>query len=276
MPTHLIVIAGILYYNNTMKKLILIILIFTSFTVYSQNSKYHLGSAKTLTGNIYVLACFISDYNNQWTDSEKQVMINKLHNTQSWLKKQAANYGVTVDFDGGNFGFQNDIKIPNINYGTGSGAEDVNILTTVFKEIGYSSNLAFYDWVLKNTKSKNTFVIFFVKGQGRSYSIAYESELMNKEKYFVECAVLYNQYWGGLEMYEASMAHEILHLFGAWDLYETFQQSKEKELRARQYFPNSIMLRTTYNINELMVDELTAWLIGWNNTQQSWYEWFKP
>ena len=262
-----------------MKKLIILIFIFSSLSVYSQNnSKYHLGSAKTLSGNIYVLSCFISDNYNRWTAEEKQQMVNKQHNAQDWLKKQAANYGVTVNFEGGSFGFDSDIKIDNINYGTGSGAEDVNILTTVFKKIGYSSNLSFYDWVLNNTNCKNTFVNFFIKGQGRSYSIAYESELMNKERFFVECTVVYKEYWGGLEMYEASMAHEILHLFGAWDLYETFQQSKEKELRARQYFPNSIMLRTTYNINELMVDEVTAWLIGWNNNPRDWreYEWYNP
>ena len=260
-----------------MKKLFLFIFIFPLLTVYSQNnSKYHLGSAKNFLGNIYVLSCFISDNYNQWTPEEKQYMFNKLYNTQDWLKKQAANYGVTVNFEGGNFGFSNDIKIDNINYGTGSGAEDINILTTVFNKIGYAGNLDFYNWVLDNTNCQNTFVVFFVKGQGRCYSVAYESELMSKERFFVECCVVYNEYWGGLEMYEASMAHEILHLFGAWDLYETFQQSREKEEKARQYFPDSIMLRTAYNINELMVDELTAWLIGWNNTQKDYYEWFKP
>ena len=260
-----------------MKKLILLILIFTSLTVYSQNnSKYHLGSAKNLLGNIYVLSCFISDNNNQWTPQEKQQMINKLHNTQNWLKKQAANYGVTINFEGGNFGLSNDIKIGNINYGTGSGAEDINILTTVFRKIGYSSNLGFYNWVLDNTNCKNTFVVIFVKGQGRSYSIAYESELMDKERFFVESCVIYNQFWGGLALYEATFAHEILHLFGAWDLYETFQQTKEKEERAKNLFPNSIMIQVRENIDTLYVDELTAWLIGWHNTPKNYYEWFNP
>ncbi|MCL2138506.1 MAG: hypothetical protein FWH41_03125 [Treponema sp.] len=260
-----------------MKKAVLIFLIFASIKIYAQNSsQYQLGSAKILKGNIYVLQCFVSDYNNKWTQEEKNEASSKLYAAQNWLQKQASNYGTTVNFQGGSFGFAEDIKLEYVNYGTGSGREDINVLTTVFKKIGYVKNLDFYDWVQNNTNCENALVVIYVKGEGRSYSIAYESEFMDKEKYFTETCVVYNKYWGGLEMYEASIAHEMLHLFGAWDLYETFQQSREKEQRARQYFPNSIMLRTSYNINELMVDELTAWLIGWNNTAQGWYEWFKP
>ena len=263
-----------------MKKLLFLLLLtqffVTPFLAHSQNNKYHLGSARVLAGNIYTLACFVSDNNNEWTRQEKFKIYQKLYNAQDWLKNQALKNEITLNFEGGNFGFDKDIKLDYIDYGTGSGREDINVLTTVFKKIGYTSNLNYYNWVLNNTNSQNTYVAIFVKGQGRSYSVAYTSELMDREKYFIECAVLYHQYYGGLGLYEATIAHEILHLFGAWDLYETFQQTRENDELAKKMFPDTIMRRITLNINDLYVDEVTAWLVGWNNIEKDWYEGFKP
>ena len=74
----------------------------------------------------------------------------------------------------------------------------------------------------------------------------------------------------------SGIAHEILHLFGAWDLYENYMQSKAIEELALYLFPNSIMLRISQNINELIIDPVTAWLIGWNKNPESWYEAFNP
>lgn len=36
------------------------------------------------------------------------------------------------------------------------------------------------------------------------------------------------------------------------------------------------MLKTSYNINELSIDSLSAWLIGWNQNPKDWYETFRP
>ena len=53
--------------------------------------------------------------------------------------------------------------------------------------------------------------------------------------------------------------HELLHLFGASDYY----YPDEAETLAQQFFPNSIMLAC---LDEIRVDELTGYLIGWTDT----------
>ena len=106
--------------------------------------------------------------------------------------------------------------------------------------------------------------------------MVYKTEEANEQLYFMEGATLYEKQSNGYTLTSSAIAHEILHLFGGWDLYATFEQTQDREDKARQMFPNSVMLRTSSNINELSVDEVTAWLIGWNDDAKPWYGWFKP
>jgi hypothetical protein len=110
---------------------------------------------------------------------------------------------------------------------------------------------------------------------GRGYAMQYSNE-MDKEKYFLEGCLLYKKYDETSGLASASIAHEFLHLFGAWDLYTTFQQAQEKEDKAKKMFPDDIMLRVSYDINELKIDKLTAWRVGLSTFQGKDYEWFRP
>jgi len=262
-----------------MKKIPFIaLLLLISFRIFPQSYAYdtaNAGTAKILTGNTYVLICFISDRNNQWRNNEKMNAIAKYNEATGWLKTQARNYGVRIDFESGTYGLDSDIKLNYIEYGTASGNEDVEIVSTVLNQLGYYNDLSFYDWVLNNTNCSNALVLLYVKGAGIGYAIP-QYQYGNNELLYMEGIVLYDRFPDGQNGTSASIAHEILHLFGAWDLYATFQQTKEAESYARMHFPNSIMLRVSHNINELTVDPLTAWRIGWNHNPEPWYAWFDP
>ena len=65
------------------------------------------------------------------------------------------------------------------------------------------------------------------------------------------------------------IAHEFLHLFGAWDLYiSPFDKGillKHKKKKAMKNFPNEIMAYThKRNIDSLNISQLTRYLIGWD------------
>ena len=234
------------------------------------------GSASKLKGKVYTLSCFVSGNDDEWSDKEKTKMLDLLEESQRWIRKQALKYKVTVDFnESGNFGLDKDIKFQEIVRGTASGNEPVDWVSKVLYKVGYKSTLDLVKWVENNTDAENIQVIIFVKGRGNGYAMASNSR-MDKEKYFVEGAVLYEKYNDGKELASSSIAHEILHLYGAWDFYKAFNQTEANEERAKKLYPNSIMLRTSYNIDELNVDEITAWLIGWNNNPEPWFESFRP
>lgn len=262
-----------------MKKQLVLFSFFLPFAIQAQNiDKWRAGSAKTLTGKIYTLSCFVSGPGSEWTYNEKVEMLDSVKACQAWLKNQALKYNVNVDFEqSGNFGLDKDIKLASIERGTASGNESVDWVAKVFGKLGYKTPLDFDGWIKSNTTANNYNVIIFVKGEGNGYAMAYSTDMASlKDKFYVEGSVLYEQYNGGGKLASSSIAHETLHVYAAWDLYQTFSQSASNEQRAKELFPNSVMLRTAYDINELEIDPLTAWLIGWNKYPEKWYESFRP
>ena len=258
-----------------MKYFTFLLFCFPIFVMGQNVGKWRAGSANILSGKVYTLSCFISEPSEEWTYEEKLQVLEKLNEGTTWLTKKAAQNGVTLSFEGGNYGLQKDIKLAKIDRGTASGKERVDWVTVVLKEIGYQNPLAFQNWVQTKTQCKNAQVIIFAKGKGTGYAMPFSTE-MNKDLYFVEGAILYEKYWNGVDLVSSSIVHEILHVYGAWDLYKTFEQTKDREEKARQLFANSVMLRTSFDINELEVDEVSSWLVGWNKSPKDWYEWFRP
>lgn len=67
----------------------------------------------------------------------------------------------------------------------------------------------------------------------------------------------------------AVIAHEFLHIFGAWDLYiSPFDKgfvTKMRKRKAMQRYPNEIMAFAYRNIDSLEISSLTKYLIGWDN-----------
>lgn len=260
-----------------MKNFLVILLLIISAQLNAQNSgtQRKLGSAKTLKGNIYTLVCFISEKGGTaWTAKEKDVQIKKVKNSLKWIEKQAALYNQKVNFSKmGTFGKAEDIKFDAIEKGSGSGKESVQWVSETLYKIGYNSTLTFYNQSITDQRCDEVQVLIFAKTNGTSYAIAMV-ENANEELYFVEGALIYENYSSGANTATSSIAHEILHLYGAIDLYKTFKQSEENAQKAAKLYPNSIMRRTSYNIEELNVDELNAWLIGWTNDYKPWFESF--
>jgi hypothetical protein len=66
----------------------------------------------------------------------------------------------------------------------------------------------------------------------------------------------------------AVIAHEFLHLFGAWDLYYSHRLlglPRRHEKRMNKKFPNEIMAFAYRDIDTLDISEFTKYCIGWRN-----------
>jgi len=258
----------------------LLILLIVPFLSFGQlNDKWRSGSAYSLSGKIYVLTIFISETN--WEYDDKIQQYDKIYEAQNWITQQAKTYNKTIDFIGGQFGLEETIIMKDIPVGTASGNEPVDIINTALQKIGYSNPLIFFEWVKNNTDADNCAVLILANKAGNGYAVPCNEELINystrnKELYFLEGTILYRKYLNNNDLASASIAHELLHLFGAWDLYQTYAQPKSREDKAKELFPDDIMLRTSYDINTLKIDKLTAWLVGLSHFYEDWYEWFRP
>lgn len=225
-----------------------------------------------MDGRTYVLTVFVGD--SLWPAERVDAFCRQRDDALEWLQRQASRYGKNVTFVNASLGTDKPVAV-HVDSGTGSGSESVDVIRDVVCALGYASPLDFVEETRKDEQCRNCLVLVAVDKPGRGYSVSFRN-LFDKEKYFLEGAVLYTHYHDGRSLCAASVAHEICHLFGADDLYETFEQTKENEEKARRLFPNDIMLRTSFDIDELNIGRLTAWYMGLTDACEPWFLDFCP
>jgi hypothetical protein len=235
------------------------------------------GSADELGGNVYSLAIFISTPQNSWTHQDKLKIYSKQGEAEAWVIAQARRYGVRLAFQHGTYGLNNqDISVPNIpSYDRNSNDKYKYWVAYLLKLIGYKRPLDLWSWVQKNTNCTNLHITIYANSKGVSYATPFK-EGIDENNFFIEGSIVYRYYPSGAELYAATIAHETMHLYGAWDLYNTSAQIHDVSAKSKQLFPNDVMYRVAYNIGEQQVYGLTAWRIGWNEKKEPWYDWFKP
>lgn len=226
------------------------------------------GSAPSLDGKIYVLTCYVSE--TGWSAEEVDSCSAMILEAEEWLVAQAKDYGKDVTFVNASAGLDTPLLFDHIVSGNGVGDEPVDLVSKVMPMIGYKNGLEFIDWLNDNFDCDGCLVLIVANKPGRGYSMAYRNSY-DATKYFLEGSMLYTAYEEGVPSCAAGIAHEMCHLFGAEDLYATFIQTKENEARARELFPDDIMLKVSYDISTQKIDKLTAWLIGLTDDMEEWY-----
>ncbi len=233
------------------------------------------GSASHLKGLVVNCMVFISTENNRWTADEKKEVHDQLSMTEEWLINQATEYQVDLSFQQVLLSEQ-DISFNSIETGTASGNESVGWANDVMQQLGYKNARQAYRKLSKAHKADNMQLLIFAKADGMSYAMEYKKG-MNKKKYLFETCLIYQKYDNGTPPpMPAVIAHEILHLYGGWDLYPTFAQTKDRYEKAKELYPNDIMLRVDHDMASLEIDKLTAWRLGWNMNTEAIFPWFQP
>ena len=229
--------------------------------------------ARTLENDVYELSIYISEDDNPWSYKDKLSVLRNQRISQDWLKTQAANYGTTLNFHEGCYGLDQDICMKSIPPAKGGPAECSYWIEYLFDILNYKP-MDFIDWVFDKYSCPNVHVLIYANQIGRSYAMPFSNG--GDKRHFLEGTILYRYFTNGIEYLDPHViAHEILHLYGAWDLYQTHEQTYDRENMAKQHFSNDIMHQSG-DLNELQVGPLTAWLVGWNKCPEEWYEWFRP
>jgi hypothetical protein len=228
------------------------------------------GSAKMLTGKTYSLLFFISDAQSDWLPIEKQQLLQQVTDAELWLVEEAKKYNQDVEFEHGFFGWEQDIELNALPDGTRSGTEDVYLTNKIIQKLGYTNQ----QQLINQISAHNIQLLFLFKKDGISYAFPYSENV--DDEFYLEGMSIYHRFDPKTPQCTACIAHEMLHIFGAWDLYQSFQTSKAQEDRAKELYPNSIMLRTSYNITDLNIDPVTAWRIGWIKAPPNGAPFFTP
>ena len=130
-----------------------------------------------------------------------------------------------------------------------------------------------YRGLMEEYHTDSVAFLVFLNDSGISYTVPYYQG--DGPEWYLEKSFLYLYDLGGRRNYEcpATYAHEMLHLFGAWDLYETNSTdgvTRQVVNYIQEEYPTELMLTTyniwggyTYDSVPQVISPLTAYAIGW-------------
>jgi hypothetical protein len=228
----------------------------------NQATKRNNGSASVLSGCCCFISIFLADKISFWPEADKLSVKEKIGETIEFFNNNAKNYNIDLTIKEVYYGYEKDIIYP--------GIIPIDMFAnplwteSVFSLIGFRSGNSLVNYSRKNLKSCQVVILFHVNKAANSYNLTYSSGI--HQLYYSERDVMFNKYENGITTYSASYAHEILHSFGAGELYFPFDTTEERVGLAKQYFPDDVMHRVDSNLHNLTIGEYTAYRIGWLNT----------
>lgn len=244
----------------------------------TSESTINIGSAKVLSGRIFVLSVFVAPTCDPWLPYDIERQKQKVFEAERWLKMQALRYGKNVEFVNFAFGSDGSFLDDEMPEYHDSNEAKYCYPSRVLLKMGFKTKNAFVEWVRVKESCTQCLTIVFSNTDGRSYASPSTKELyaFNPCDFNLECCFLYRYHFGtDIETNSTAVAHEMLHLFGAWDLYED-DANHDRARKTSLMFPNSIMLNTQRDIWETQIDEINAWLVGLKEQGKDWYRWFEP
>ncbi len=198
----------------------------------------NLGICKELKGNIDIALIFVSEPGSYWSEDDIKRFRVESGNITYYLVKQAARYGVWLEFH---------IDIEKLMTAKVCEVENRKELCRLFAlKHGYATMKEYHEGSAGRISGHQKVYAFAFKKLGRAFA-------MNDRVGYASgnCAEYLFLYNGKCDF----MLHEMLHLFGAADLYMPNALCRA----ALKVFPNSVMLSS----EQKEIDDLTAYLIGW-------------
>ncbi len=225
----------------------------------NQTTKRDIGSARRLEGVVYAYHVFVSDLYSSWTDEEKTKVKQKIYKANDFISWQARMHNKSVTF-------VNDFapsvrladRIPQ------NAHADPRWTEMAIRQAAGTSSVKLVQSLRKQSRSDNIIICLHVDKEALSYNLAFYENV--SEKYSAERMICFSAYPDGRETSAATYAHEILHLFGAGDLYFPYDDDDQRKRRAGTLFPNDVMYRVDYNIRKLNVGVFTAYRVGWSDS----------
>ena len=268
--------------------LILIIFISSSFSI--RRIDYRKGKnnnvCKQLKGEVLVYFMFVdSRETSPWTEFDIQSTIDSLETAVQWIQLKARENNISLRIVSDYF-IGNEYTTIRKNLPNGSvltSATEPNLKTglkemnkwadNIAQTVGSNFNIKERDGIpeIKNPRDKER-LIALLRDENNVESVAL---LYMVNNYFrTDISVPINTLdtddveFGVLSYkYPSVIAHNILHLFGAADLYETLYRKNTKKIeKLQQLYPNDIMTDVYgRNLNELKIGDYTKYLIGWKD-----------
>ncbi len=224
---------------------------------------YGVGSCYNMKSSICYYLIFLDDKESSWSEKDKKRFISdKFEPSLNFLHEKAKNYDVVLDD-------KYKVHDSKIMYSSivdadvvTNGSQD-EILPALAKSMGYASVRSMNINLRIDLDVQQVAYLVVLNKKGRSYKHSYTLNSLEKYEYcvFFNDTIIFEN--GNCT---STIAHEILHLFGAEDYYDPYGNYPEREKLAKKLYPNDIMNETFKNINDAEIGKFTAYTVGWLDT----------
>jgi hypothetical protein len=241
---------------------------------------------KKLKGEALVYFIFVDSRKTApWTEFDIQSTLDSMQVAVQWIERQANENGIDLNiktdyFIGDEYAtisknlpngtVRNSALEPKFKHGLASLNKWADYIA---KKAGTSFYIANKDGIpeIKNPRNKERLVAF-LRDENNVESVAL---LYMVNNYFRDDISIPVNFMDTRDVefaivsykYPSIIAHNILHMFGAVDLYETPYRRHENKIEdLKSLFPNSVM-QDVYarNLKTLRMDQYTKYMIGWTN-----------
>lgn len=225
------------------------------------------GTAKKLIGDCLVVTIFVSEEGNKWSKKEKKETWENVLKGMDWIATQAKEYDVEVNFQYLCMNMDKDISVGSIPIFGDDLEETDDLLGKLADELEYEDLTDMYQSIKKDYTEYNIHFLLLVNKDGRSYMC--DSQINDAVK-SLEYNIVYTEEG---KISSSTVAHEALHSYTAFDLYN-YKETKEGEKiekKAYKKLKEEIMLTSESDVENAILSEFTAFLVGWHNEPKEWY-----
>lgn len=229
------------------------------------------GSAKYLDGSTVLVSIFLEDPYSDWDVSEQALVMSKMKIATDYLVSAGTEYGksVSLTYDI----YEHPDLCYTLYYASEINDSDEASYDLLDYVVEYIDDNIPTQQLLSDYGAESIAYMCYINKSGVSYTFPYYEG--DSDIYYYEACFMYLTCDGDYEP-PAVYAHEILHLFGARDLYASNEYdgiTTDFVDYIETNYPNEIML-TTYdadwnNVQDSVTNDLTnitAYFIGWVDT----------
>ncbi len=224
---------------------------------------YALGACQNLRGNVSVVLFYMDDFQSSWTTDEiKDFTENEIKPGLTFLENEARQHGLDLHLhikQSYSSLFYDDEVILDV---AETGLATVDVLHQAAVCLNYSTQ---HEMIADFKSAYETEVICLTIFHKNGISYAINPHRGETLKIVEHCIIfahdLDSSRHDPVGSKSSVVAHEILHLFGAEDLYAP----ASRETLAGIYYPDDIMLSTHYTILSHHIGDVTAFYIGWTD-----------
>ena len=201
-----------------------------------------------LSGKVHNICLFISEPSSRaWEHKVKERFLDYLREAEAWLTQQAEAWGVHLEF--APFlclGINEDIqqKLPKNRHQSQLIDDIINKVEDIL--------------IIKQYRAQHNQepvrILLFANKTARSFAVPWR-----------DATIIYNKPG---DIIQLVIAHELLHLYGASDLYQVDKFTKEQAKLASKLYPRDIM-STHEDLKKVKINPFTAFKIGWHQSSMT-------